>query len=71
MPYGTVIYVKHLDGKAGGGIVKNSSGKVMKNLGQPKNGVFYVGDTGGPLFDFDLNTSAYSAKENHDVVVLE
>lgn len=71
MPYGTVIYVKHLDGKAGGGIVKNSNGKVMKNLGQPKNGVFYVGDTGGPLFDFDLNTNAFSAKENHDVVVLE
>lgn len=59
IPYGTVIYIKELDGKAGGGSVKDySTGKVIKNLGASNNGVFYVGDTGGPYFDFDLNTTA-------------
>lgn len=72
MPYGTIIYIKELDGKAGGGTVKsNKTGAVVKNLGQSKNGVFYVGDTGGPYFDFDICTYAFSQKKNMDVVVLE
>lgn len=72
MPYGTVIYIKELDGKAGGGIIKDSrTGEAIKNLGTEKNGVFYVGDTGGPYFDFDINTHVFSGKTNMDVLVLE
>ena len=72
IPYGTIIYIKDLDGTAGGGTVKNGkTGAVVKSLGAPKNGVFYVGDTGGPYFDFDICTYAFSQKKNMDVVVLE
>lgn len=72
MPYGTVVYIKELDGQAGGGAVKSlKTGKVVKELGAPKNGVFYVGDTGGPYFDFDINTVVFSGKKNMDVLVLE
>lgn len=72
MPYGTVIYIKELDGKAGGGYVQDSrTGETIKNLGTKNNGVFYVGDTGGPYFDFDINTHVFSGKTNMDVLVLE
>ena len=72
IPYGTIIYIKDLDGKAGGGTAKDSkSGAVLKDLGQKNNGVFFVGDTGGPYFDFDINTSVFSGKTNMDVTVLE
>lgn len=72
IPYGTIIYIKDLDGIAGGGTVKNgSTGAVVKSLGASKNGVFYVGDTGGPYFDFDICNYAFSQKRNMDVVVLE
>lgn len=72
MPYGTIVYIKDLDGKAGGGSVKDSrTGSVVKDLGQKNNGVFYVGDTGGPYFDFDINTSVFSGKSNMNVTVLE
>lgn len=75
IPYETIVYIKELDGKAGGGTVtfKNWLGVVShtKNLGQPKNGVFLVGDTGGPYFDFDICTNAFSQKTNMDVLVLE
>lgn len=72
IPYGTIIYIKELDGKAGGGVVKEyGTGKTLKNLGASNNGVFYVGDTGGPYFDFDLNTTAWNTKANTDILVLE
>ena len=75
MPYETVIYIKELDGKGGGGTVafKNWLGITThtKNLGQVNNGVFIVGDTGGPYFDFDICTNKFSNKGNMDVLVLE
>lgn len=72
IPYGTIIYIRELDGKAGGGSVRSSNnGSEVKNLGQKNNGIFYVGDTGGPYFDFDINTTTFSGKSNMDVTVLE
>ena len=59
IPYGTILYIKALDGIAGGGnVLDYNTHKVIKNLGAPKNGVFYAGDTGGPYTDFDINTLA-------------
>lgn len=60
MPYGTKLYFPELDGKCG----------------ENNKGIFYVEDSGGPFFDFDLHVpssfgSANIGKKNMDVYVLE
>ena len=44
---------------------------IPELAGQCGDGVYTVTDTGGPLFDFDVCTSAQIGKTNKDVYVLE
>ena len=75
IPYETLIYIKELDGKGGGGevVIKDGSGRVVNtlNLGSKNNGVYAVVDTGGPYYDFDICTYSFYEKSSWDVIVLQ